>query len=247
MKTRLKREAPDPLYTQLRDALVGEIQAGRFRPHDRIPSERELSTQFRVSRMTARQALLDLVREGALYTRVGKGTFVAQPKIDQPLRSLTGFSQDMQVRNTRPGSRVLEARTVPATAEVAAALRLLPGNEVILLHRLRLADGEPLAVETAYLPLALCPSLLAHDFANESLYAVLTDDYGFTLTHAEQTLEAALAGPRELELLKLTPPAAVQHIQRLTFRQDGIPVEYVLSTYRGDRYKFRSVLQTGAS
>lgn len=246
MKTRLKREAPDPLYTQLKDALVGEIQAGRFRPHDRIPSERELSTQFRVSRMTARQALLDLVREGALYTRVGKGTFVAQPKIDQPLRSLTGFSQDMQARNNRPGSRVLEARTVPATAEVAAALRLLPGNEVILLHRLRLADGEPLAVETAYLPLALCPSLLTHDFASESLYAVLTDAYGFTLTHAEQTLEAALAGPRELDLLKLTPPAAVQHIQRLTFRQDGIPVEYVLSTYRGDRYKFRSILQTGA-
>ncbi|MBL8094963.1 MAG: GntR family transcriptional regulator [Anaerolineales bacterium] len=246
MKTRLKREAPDPLYTQLKDALVGEIVSGRYRPHDRIPSERELSTRFSVSRMTARQALLDLVREGALYTRVGKGTFVAQAKIDQPLRSLTGFSQDMQARNTQPGSRILEARTVSATAEVAAALRLLPATDVTLLSRLRLADGEPLALEIAYLPVALCPGLLKHDFARESLYAVLEKDYGFKLTHAEQTLEAGLAGPREVELLGLTPPAAVQHIQRLTFRQDGVPVEYVLSTYRGDRYKFRSMLQTGA-
>jgi len=138
---RLRREAPDPLYIQVKDTLVAEITSGRYSAHQRLPSERELSEKYKVSRMTARQALLDLAREGLIYTRVGKGTFVAEPKIDQQLRTVTGFSQDMHVRGNKPSSRVLEAGVVPATPEVAAALRLLPDAEVIVLARVRLADG----------------------------------------------------------------------------------------------------------
>jgi GntR family transcriptional regulator len=240
---RLSREAPDPLYLQLKDSLVAEITSGRYRSNQRLPSERELSIQFKVSRMTVRQALLELVRDGTIYTRVGKGTFVAEPKIDQQLRALTGFSQDVRARGGKPSSRVLEARVIPATLDVAAALRLAPEAEVILLARLRLADSMPLAVETAYLPLVLFPRLLNHNFARESLYDVLETEYKLTLIQAEQSIEAALAAPREIELLKLIPPAAVLKMQRLTFSSGGVPVEYVLSTYRGDRYKFRSMLQ----
>lgn len=242
---RLHREAPDPLYIQLKDSLVADIRAGHYRAHQRLPSERELSERFQVSRMTARQALLQLARDGAIYTRVGKGTFVAEPKIDQQLRALTGFTADVQARGGRPGSRVLEARVIPAPPEIAAALRLAPEAEVIKLARVRLADGLPLAIETAYLPFALCPNLLQHDFATASLYRVLEDEYGLQLVGAEQTIEASLAEPRELELLALIPPAAVLRIQRLTFTGDGVPVEFVQSTYRGDRYKFRSALQAG--
>jgi len=241
--TRLQREAPDPLYLQLKQKLSDEIAAGRYRPHQRLPSERELGTRFKVSRMTVRQALLDLGREGIIYTRVGKGTFVAEPKIDQQLRALSGFSQEMSARGGRPASRVLEARVIPATPDVAAALRLTPEAEVIVLARVRMADGLPLAVETACLPFALFPGLLRHDFARESLYDVLETEYKLTLTRGERTIEAALAGPREIELLELTPPAAVLRMQRLTLTSDGVPVEYVLSAYRGDRYKFRSTLQ----
>jgi GntR family transcriptional regulator len=240
---RLSREAPDPLYLQLKDSLVAEITSGRYRSNQRLPSERELSTQFQVSRMTVRQALLELARDGTIYTRVGKGTFVAEPKIDQQLRALTGFSQDVRARGGKPSSRVLEARVISATPDMAAALRLAPEAEVILLARLRLADSVPLAVELAYLPFALFPRLLHHNFARESLYDVLETEYKLTLTQAEQSIEAALAVPREIELLKLMPPAAVLKMQRLTFSADGVPVEYVLSSYRGDRYKFRSMLQ----
>jgi len=240
---RLSREAPDPLYLQLKDSLVADITSGHYRSNQRLPSERELSTQFKVSRMTVRQALLELARDGTIYTRVGKGTFVAEPKIDQQLRALTGFSQDVRARGSKPASRVLEARVISATPDVAAALRLAPEAEVILLARLRLADGVPLAVETAYLPFALFPRLLHHNFARESLYDVLETEYKLTLTQAEQSIEAALAVPRETELLQLTPPAPVLKMQRLTFSAEGVPVEYVLSTYRGDRYKFRSMLQ----
>jgi len=241
---RLHREAPDPLYLQLKDSLVSEITSGRYRSHQRLPSERELADRFKVSRMTVRQALLELARDGTIYTRVGKGTFVAEPKIDQQLRTLTGFSQDVRARGGKPSSRVLEARAIAASPEVAAALRISPGAEVILLSRLRLADDVPLAIEMAYLPFDRFPSLLSHDFAYESLYDVLENEYKLALTQADQSLEAALAGPREIELLELTPPAAVLKMQRLTFTADGTPIEYVLSTYRGDRYKFRSVLQT---
>jgi len=240
---RLRRQAPDPLYLQLKDSLVAEIASGRYRSNQRLPSERELSTRLKVSRMTVRQALLELARDGTIYARVGKGTFVAEPKIDQQLRALTGFSQDVRARGGQPTSRVLEAHVAPAMPDVAAALRIAPEAEVILLSRLRLADGTPLAVETAYLPLALFPKLLHHNFAGESLYDVLEGEYKLALTRAEQSIEAALASTREIELLCLTPPAAVLRMQRLTLTADGVPVEYVLSVYRGDRYKFRSTLQ----
>lgn len=242
----LRRNSPEPLYLQIKEYLINEIKAGNFQPDQRIPSERELSEQFKVGRMTVRQALLELAHEGKIYTRMGKGTFVLAPKIDQQLRALTGFSQDVRQRGGKPSSKVLEAKVIPASRAAAQALRLSEGDRLIFLSRLRLSDGIPLALESAHLPYNQFPDLLEHDFSVESLYQVLKNDYGITLVHAEQTIEAALATPYEIEMLSLTPPAAVLKMERLTYNDTGLPVEYVPSTYRGDRYKFRSVLQTGS-
>jgi GntR family transcriptional regulator len=242
----LRRDSPDPLYFQIKQLLIAEMNSGRLQPNQRLPSERELSEQFQVGRMTVRHALLELMHEGKIYTRMGKGTFVHAAKIEQPLHALTGFSQDVRSRGGQPSSRVLEAKVLPANPGVEHALRIPPGAEVITLSRLRLSDGMPMALETAHLPFALFPNLLAHDFAAESLYEVLKKDYGVTLVHAEQSIEAALASPDEIELLSLQPPAAILRMERLTYNQAGQPMEYVRSAYRGDRYKFRSVLQTGA-
>ncbi|MBI5714725.1 MAG: GntR family transcriptional regulator [Chloroflexi bacterium] len=192
---KLHREAPDPLYLQLKASIVSDITSRRYNTNQRLPSERELALR------------------------------------------------DVRARGNKPTSRVLKAKVIPSPSDVAIALRLTPNAEVIQLSRLRVADGKPLALETAYLPFALFPNLLNHNFANESLYAVLENEYKVVLTQAEQTIEAALAEPDEIKLLKLDPPAAVLRIQRLTLTSDGIPVEYVLSAYRGDRYKFRSNLQ----
>ncbi len=240
--TRLQRNHPLPLYAQLRDTLRSDLLTGRLRAHEQLPSERELCARFRVSRMTVRQALLDLAREGLIYSRAGKGTFASQPKIDQQLKTLSGFSQDMRSRGSAPSSRVLEAKTERAEARLARLLGLAPGAKVIVLSRVRLADGMPLAIETAHLPATLCPNLLRHDFARESLYAVLEHEYGYHLTRAEQTIEAALARPREAALLQLTLPAPVLVMERLTYTDQGILIEYVHSVYRGDRYKFHSTL-----
>lgn len=240
----LRRDAPDPLYIQIKEYITAEIKAGRFQPDQRLPSERELSLRFKVGRMTVRQALLELMHEGKIYTRMGKGTFVLAPKIDQELRALTGFSQDVRIRGGQPSSRVLEAKITSPSPAAAHALRLATDDKIILLARLRLSDGIPLALERAHLPYAFFPNLLDHNFEVESLYEVLRNEYGVTLVQAEQTIEAALASPVEIEMLSLTPPAAVLKMERLTYNQNGQPLEYVPSTYRGDRYKFRSVLQT---
>ncbi len=238
----LRREAPDPLYLQLKDTLTADIRAGNYQSHERLPSERELALRYNVSRMTVRQALLELAHDGAIYTRVGKGTFVAAPKVAQQLRTLTGFTQDERNRGARPASRVVEAALIDAPPEVAAVLRLPPGGPVNFLLRVRLSDDLPVAVERAYLSYSLCPDLLRHDFSVESLYDVLENVYGLALVEAEQSFEAALAEPNELRLLELTPPSAVLRMNRLTFLRHRIPVEYVSSTYRGDRYQFTSTL-----
>jgi GntR family transcriptional regulator len=236
------RVPSDPLYLQVKDTLAEEIRSGVYQAHQRVPSERELSEKFSISRMTARQALIELGRDGLVYTRIGKGTFVTEARIDQPLQGLSSFSEDMAGRGARSSSRVVECEIVDATPAAAVALRIPPGSLTVRLTRVRLADGAPLAVETAYLPAGLVPGLLQHNFATESLYQVLESDYGLQLARAEQRIEASLAGARELALLELTPPAPVLRMQRLTLTTDGIPVEWALSSYRGDRYSVRSIL-----
>lgn len=240
---RLHRESSTPLYIQLKDTLTAEIQAGRYQPQQRLPSERELCERYQVSRMTVRQAISGLIRDGWVYARVGKGTFVSVPKFSQELRSLTGFNQDVRQHDGRPSSEVLEAKIIPANPELAETLKVFPNAEVVLLSRLRLADGVPLAMETAYLPHGLFPGLLQHDFTTQSLYAVIENQYHMPLVRAEQTIEAALAGSIEQEQLGMNTPAAVLRIERRTFTHQDLIVEYVESTYRGDRYKFRTHLQ----
>lgn len=239
----LSKNAPVSLYLQIKNILAAEIRDGKYGPEDRLASERELCERFNVSRMTARQAIKELERDGLVFSRVGKGTFVSQTKIDQQLRTVTGFSQDISSRGARASSQVLAAHIIPADEHLAKLLNILQGAEVVALSRLRLANELPLCIETAHVPHYLCPDILKNDFSQESLYRVFTRDYGHHLARAEQTIEAGLANARELELLHMTDPAPVLRIERLTYNQNDTLLEYVISAYRGDRYKFHSTLQ----
>ncbi len=241
---KLKREAPTPLYLQLKNALVAQIDAGQYKPHERLMSERELGQKFKVSRMTVRQALTEMIRDGILYTQVGKGTYVNEAKIKQELKSLTGFSQDMAARGTVASGQVLEARIVPATLTLAAIFAAPMNTELVLLSRLRLSDGIPLAIEVAYILYQVCPGILQYDFSKESLYNVLASRYNTILVRAEQTMEAGLATSHETELLQITSPSPVLRIERLSYNEQNTLVEFVQSAYRGDRYKFHTTLQS---
>jgi GntR family transcriptional regulator len=244
---RLKREAPTPLYLQLKQALIEDIDTGRYRPHERLMSERELGEKFKVSRMTVRQALTEMTHEGILYTQAGKGTYVSEPKIKQELQTLTGFSQDMAARGSAVSGRVLESKTIPATLTLAAIFSVPMNTELVLLSRLRLSDGNPLAIEVAYILHQVCPGILDHDFSKESLYHILATRYNTHLVRAEQTMESGLATSQEIELLQTASPAPVLRIERLSYNEQNKLVEYVVSVYRGDRYKFHTTLHPRAS
>lgn len=233
----LDRDSAVPMFEQIKERLERAIAAGEFAVHERIPSERELSTQYGVSRMTIRQALGALARSGALYARSGKGTFVAELKIEQPLQRLTSFTEDMRARGLRPSSRLLAAERIGAPLEIADALGLSPGAELVRISRLRLADDEPLALEIAQLPHARCPGILSYDLGRRSLYEVLHAEYGISLARARQTIEAATPDDDERALLHLPHGVPVLRIRRLTHASDGAPIEFVRSAYRGDRYQ----------
>jgi GntR family transcriptional regulator len=233
-----------PLYEQIKDYLLQGIQAGEFKPGDRIPSERELSTRFSVNRLTVNKAIRELARAGVLYAQVGKGTFISAEMYNQQLEHLTGFSEEMRSRGHVASSQVLAAAVIPAPDEAAQLLKVLPGTRVVKLQRVRLADAQPIALETTYLVASLCPDLLDHhDFAQESLYQVLRRDYGIALTHAEQTIEARPATKGEAAALHIKVGQAVLAMTRVAYTDNNRPLECVWSAYRGDRYKFQVVLR----
>ncbi len=233
----LDRESPTPIFVQIRARLEEAIGSGDLVPHQRIPSERQLSDRFGVSRMTVRQALDALTHDRLLYSLPGKGTFVADRKIiEQPLMHLTSFTQDILARGMRPSSRLLAGRIVQASFEMARLFGLAPTVELVQVTRLRLADDEPLAIEAVHIPSALVPGLLDRDLAAESLYAILGRDYGLALAGARQTIEAAEPTLDEQRILCLDAPRPVLRISRLTSDANGRIVEYVRSVYRGDRY-----------
>ncbi|MCB9455727.1 MAG: GntR family transcriptional regulator [Anaerolineaceae bacterium] len=239
----LKAESSKPYYEQIKEYILYKIHAGELSPHSRVPSERILSEQFGVSRLTVSKAIKELVLEGKLYTQVGKGTFVSDEPIDQTLDALTSFSEDMEKRGQRPSSRVIEAGMVLSTEQIARRLQVPVGISLVMLKRVRLANDKPLALEAAYIVSDLCEGILNRfDFSRQSLYDVLQTHYHLRLTYADQELEARLATPEEAEILHLNPGSPVLSMTRVTYIETGQPVEYVESAYNGDHYKFRARL-----
>ena len=237
-------DSPVPLYVQIKDYIRRSIQNGVIAAHERVPSERELAQQFNVNRLTASRALKELALEGLIYSRVGKGTYVSPPKINQTLQSLSSFSEEMRQRGQRASSRVLHAAVEPANEQVARALSILPGTEVVRLVRVRLADDLPIALESSHILAAVCPGILErHDFASESLYQVLREEYGLRMTYAHQTIEAQVASEPELKALECKPGTPILSIVRVTYTDTDQAIEDVRSAYRGDRYKFHTELR----
>lgn len=239
----LGKNVPIPLYYQIKTRLMEAIENGQLKPGDRVPSERELTEKFNVSRMTARQALAELESQGVLYRVQGKGTFVATPKLEQPLAGITSFTEDMRRRGLEPGARVLSVEEVPAGRRVGRALGLAETTPVFRLERLRLAGGEPMALEVSHIPVALCPALFTVDFADQSLYKILAETFGVKLVKAVQSLEAVPADAYEADVLHVREGTPLLLLERISRDSTDRPAEFVRSLYRGDRYRFTTELQ----
>jgi GntR family transcriptional regulator len=226
-----------PLYAQLKESIIAAIARGELAPGDQIPSQRILCERYGMSHMTVRRAISELMNEGVISTIPGKGLYVTERK--QPAESgpLTGFSEEMARRGMRATSKLLMGEIVGASTVLSSALGVAVGTPLVHLRRLRLTDGEPMAIQGNYLPHALCPGLLKHDLERGSLFAVLRDVYGLRLADGTRTVEAALADAEQARLLGLGLPAPLLVVEQMTYLEGGQAIEFVRTAYRGDRYR----------
>ncbi len=234
----IEKSSPIPLYYQLAESIKEQIRLGDLRPGEQLPAERDLAEQVGISRMTARQAIAYLVRDGAIEVRHGAGTFVASPKLTYDALHLLGFTAEMMRQGGVVGSRVLEQTVVTPPPRVAAELNLAPDDQATKIVRLRLSDETPLLLETSFIPLALYPGLEHEDLAVKSLYALLEQRPALRLERARQTLEATIAIDYESSLLGVQPGTPMILLEGVTYLDRGNPAEYFKAIYRGDRFKF---------
>ncbi|HEY0096262.1 MAG TPA: GntR family transcriptional regulator [Archangium sp.] len=233
----LSNDLPLPLYLQLARYLRGQIVSGRFGHRDALPGEREMAERFSVSRVTVRKAIKELLDEGLLQQRQGVGTFVnrgTSPYVEQRLSTLTSFSEDMNSRGLAAGSLWLNRTVTAANPEEALALGLSPGATVSRMQRLRTANGNAMALETAVIPTRF---LADPQEVQGSLYETLRRK-GFTPHRALQRLSAIQLPAEQAEQLGVPEGSAALYIERRTLLEDGTPLEFVRSQYRGDAYDF---------
>jgi GntR family transcriptional regulator len=237
--------SPLPLYQQLKIALRRALEAGVWAPDQAIPTERELTAQYGVSRITVRQALADLVGEGLLYRRHGKGTFVApgtvQP-ISETLSDLTGHLEELQRRGLKPETEVLALAKQPLPIEVAAALNRPEGAEGWFLHRRTRLEGAPLMLAEVWLPADLGISLDAEHVQRYGFNHILTE-HGHPLARGWQRISAQTARAEEARLLAIKRGEALLRVVRVIYGVDDRPLVWFRTLYRADRYEYEVELK----
>jgi len=243
-----------PIYLQIAEGIGTLLKDGVFPPGYFFPAERTLCEHFGISRMTLRQAMSLLDREGLIDSHRGRGTVVALAGLRKKGQEMKSFSEEIRERGGKPESQLLSLeRKVPSEA-ARSLFELSEGQKVYEIFRLRLNDGEPLAVELACIPERLCPGLERFDLAKNSLVQILRESFGLQLESCETEFTAEIPNAQVRKLLGLTTHSAVLVANRKTFADDGHPVELCRSTYRGDRYsatvhsirKKKSVLMGGS-
>lgn len=235
---------PTPLWQQVIRVIRENIATGRWRINERIPSERELSAQLGISRNTVRQAIAEAVNAGLLRRAQGKGTFVAPPKIDQPLYWMTTFEETLRLQGLEPGTRLLQWKVRPAPQGVSERLNGNPRGPVTHVRLVGLGSSEPMAVYDSYLPLDIAgriqPEIERRLQAGRVVFVnrIVAHVFGWSYLDAEQTYEVSVAGARVARVLGLDPRTPVFVVTSLFTSPEGRPVEYRRAVYRGDKYQF---------
>jgi len=225
-----------PLYHRIHDQLRDDIESGVLQPGDRIPTEAELAARFGVSRTTVKQAIQQLVHAGLVYRIQGKGTFVGQRRIPRRLVGLISFHEEMRQRGFTPATELLDAAVVPASRHVARALGLEPGVPVLRLTRRRLADGEPIALQTHYLPGDMAELAEDPQVATGSLYEAIERRWGRRPSVGREEYTAVVVSGEDARRLGVPDHSPALAVRRYASLSDGQPIEYTESLLRADRY-----------
>lgn len=225
-----------PYYEQIVQYVRSLIRENKLRSGDTFHSEGELAKSLGISKMPIRQAFQRLRAEGLLVIRRGKSPIIGGGPVTWNFHELHGFSEEMRSRGLVPSSELIEMRRHTPDPDLLAALRLDPGNQVYLLKRLRLANDEPVALVTSYLPIALFPDLERHDLAGQSLYHIIEQTYQINLMRAEEVIGATTVEREEAQMLRTVAGSPVLQIKETTFDTEQRAVEFSISLLRGDRY-----------
>lgn len=228
-----------PLYYQLVDFLKNQIE-NKLVPHDKLPSEREIEKRFGVSRTTVRLALQELESDGYVYRRHGKGTFVSElSKQTADLAGVYSFTEQMKKLGRKSHTQILAFEQVEADKQIAEALQTSLGETVYKLKRLRLADDEPLMVETSYLPVKPFLSLTKEQLLQKPLYDVFSEDFEQKIRLADEEFYASIARKEDAEVLQIYSGAPVLHLSRLTYNMKNEVIEFTLSVARADQFHYK--------
>ncbi|MDO9547159.1 MAG: GntR family transcriptional regulator [Pelolinea sp.] len=233
----INKRSKVPYYHQLYWIFRDKITYGELSPGDQIPTELALSEEYQVSRNTIRNMVDMLVNEGYLIRQRGKGTFIKKPSFEQGLVRIFNFTEEMQQRGLAPSSKVISSDIIPATEEIAESLNVEAYAELAQLTRLRIADGESISIEITHLNHSLCPNVLnLHNYDNVSLRNTLRDDFNINIMRATQKIKSVNASHEIANLLEISPKSALLFIERISYTDRDIPIEFLQIYYRGDRY-----------
>lgn len=223
-------------YHQIAEYYRSQIDGKAMKAGEKMPTEEQVCELFQVSRITARQAMSELVQSGHIERIQGKGSYIRAVKMDMQLNHLKGFTEEMRAKGMTASSRVLSVTVEPVDDAIAKHLELAEGAQVISIKRVRYANAEPMAVEYVYFPFHICPDLVNREHSG-SLYNLL-EEYGITVAKAKQDITAGFSPRAICDLLKIKPSMPTLLIERTTYLANGSPLEYVRSMYRSDRYSF---------
>lgn len=236
LAVRPDKSSGTPVYLQIAEGIRGALKRGMMPAGTPLPPERVLCEQYGVSRMTLRQAFDLLARDGLIETQRGRGTFVSPKHLTKQQQEMRSFTEEIRARGGVPSSRLVSLLMREANSEAREFFGEHGGDQVFEVRRLRYCDGEPMALETVQIPCRLCPNLDRFDLANHSLYRILEENYGLTLTHCVEEISAARPERLHKKLLGSPAPAAVLLIKRKTYTAAEVPVEFGTTVYRGDAY-----------
>lgn len=237
-----KKSYTIPIYIQIRDTLIEKINSGELKSGNQLPSEREISETYNISRMTARNAVTQLVDLGYAYRIIGKGTFVRLPKFERDFVKLCGFSQMLMSRGIQPSNKIVKFSIIEANKKIASLLEISIGAKVYEIVRVRYGDNIALALEYSYLPESLFDNLLQYDFQNVSLYEIIEKKYDHKFKFSKQWIKIITLNKNEADLLDTLENAPAFLLESISYDMNDRVVEATRSLNIGDKTTFYTEL-----
>lgn len=239
----IEKDSHLSLYYQLKRIIIDMIEKRELVESDKLPTEKELCERYDISRATVRQALTELENEDYIYKIQGKGTYVSPAKFQQDLLKFYSFTDEMKKIGKHPSSKVLDFKICKAYAKIAENLEVKEGVNVYQFTRLRLADEEPMMLETTYIPYSLFKGITKNDLETLPLYFILINRYNMVFSRAEESFRATLIKEEEADILNYIKGGPAILLERITYNNTNKIIEYTKGVSRGDKFKYHIVLK----